>query len=73
MIKKLVTWLYLKVVYLPEFKKKVERMYPNAEITYSTRVEEDQGDGLVGVIVDQERVMRQAWFERERIPDARLH
>ena len=73
MIKKFVTWLYLKVVYLPEFKKKVERMYPNAEITYSTRIEEDQGDGLVGVIVDQERVMRQAWFERERIPDAHLH
>ncbi len=70
MIKKLITWIYLRVVYLPEFKKKVEAAYPDANITYTTRIEEDP------VLPDRElegRIMRQAWFERERIPDDHLH
>ena len=63
MIKKLVSWLYLKVVYMPEFKRKVEEAYPDAEITYSTRVESPL----------ERQIMRQACFERERIPDDHLH
>ncbi len=67
MIKKFVTWLYLKVVYLPLFKEKIEKQYPDARITYSTRIEDDYDPELEG------RIMRQAWFERERIPDDHLH
>lgn len=67
MIKKLVTWIYLRIVYLPEFKKKVEKMYPDANITYSTKVEEHYDHELAG------QMMRQACFERERIPNDHLH
>ena len=66
MIKKLVSWIYLKVVYLPEFKKKVEEQYPDAEITYTTRIESYDHEL-------ETRIMRQACFERERIPNDHLH
>ncbi len=67
MIKKFVTWLYLRVVYLPDFKKKVERMYPDAKITYSTRIEDDYDYEL------ERRIMRQAELERKWISDDNLH
>lgn len=68
MIKSLVTWLYLRIVYLPEFKKKVENMYPDADISYShTR------EGYILTEDVDSKIMRQARFERERIPNDQLH
>lgn len=68
-IKKLISWLYVKVVFLPEFKKKMEKQYPHAKITYDIQNEE-----VVMRDADwNHRLMRQAWFERERIPNDHLH
>ena len=56
----------MRVVYLPEFKKRVEKQYPGATVT--CQLEE-------GYVTGQARLqlLRQAWFERERIPDDHLH
>ena len=66
MIQKFVSWLYLKVVYMPEFKKKMKQAYPDAEIVYTTRTESYDHEM-------EERILRQACFERERIPNDHLH
>ncbi len=67
MIKKLVSWLYLKVVYLPDLKKKIEADHPGVKVTYTNKVQ-DYADWEL-----EQRWMRQAWFERERIPNDHLH
>jgi len=65
MIKTFISWLYLKVVYMPALKEKIEKQYPGAKVTCSHKTVEDPE--LEG------RLMRQACFERERIPDDHLH
>ena len=67
MIKKLVSWLYLKVVYLPSLKAKIEADNPGVRVTYTNKAE-DYTDWEF-----EQRLMRQAWFERERIPNDHLH
>ncbi len=67
MIKKFVTWLYLKVVYLPTLKEQIEEEYPGAKVTCTSRIKDTRDYELEG------RIYRQACFERERIPDDHLH
>lgn len=67
MIKKFVTWLYLRVVYLPLFREKIEKQYPGAKVTYSTATEDYYDDEL------KRRIMRQAELERKWISDDHLH
>jgi len=70
MIKKLVTWLYLKVVYLPALKAKIEAEHPGTKVTCTGRMAEPEIDDDPEL---ENRIMRQAWFERERIPNDHLH
>ena len=67
MIKKFIRWLYLRVVYLPDLKAKIEADHPGVKVIYTNKAE-DYADWE-----QEQQVMRQAWFERERIPDAHLH
>ena len=67
MIKKFVTWLYLKVVYLPTLKGKIQQEYPGVKVTCTGSIKDSYDYELEG------RIMRQACFERERIPDDHLH
>ena len=67
MIKTFVSWLYLKIVYLPALKEKIEKEYPGAKVTCTSRIEDTRDYEL------ENRIMRQAEFERERIPNDRLH
>ena len=68
MIKKFVSWLYMKVVYLPALKAKIEAEHPGVKVTCTGRLAEDDYDPEL-----ENRIMRQAWFERERIPNDHLH
>ena len=70
MIKKFVSWLYMNVVYLPLLKEKIEADYPGVKVTCTGRVAETEIDDDPEL---ENRIMRQAWFERERIPDDNLH
>ncbi len=67
MIKKFISWLYLKVVYLPDLKEKIEADHPGVKVIYTNKAQ-DFTDWEF-----EQRLMRQACFERERIPNAHLH
>ena len=69
MIKKLVSWLYMKVVYLPTLKEKIEADNPGVKVTCTGRIAEEYSYDCEL----ENRIMRQAWFERERIPNDHLH
>ena len=74
MIKKLVSWLYLKIVYLPTLKAKIEAGNPGVKVTCRGRLADTDLEAQSAYNYELEnRIIRQAWFERERIPDVRLH
>ena len=58
-MKRFISWLYYRIVYLPEMKKKLKQYYPEANIT----VRRGSNDPLT----------RQAEREREWISDDELH
>ncbi len=59
LMKRFISWLYYRIVYLPEMEKKLKQYYPEANIT----VRRGSNDPLT----------RQAEREREWISDDELH
>jgi len=67
MMKRLISWLYTKYVFLPAMEEKLRQMYPGAKI-------EVRSSDRNGIVIEEENPQyRQTARERERIPDDRLH
>ena len=64
MIKRFVYWLYMRVVYLPELKKKIKAQYPGVRI--SCKIKDLDRD------LEVKQVQKAQW-EREWIPDDKLN
>jgi len=76
-MKKFVSWLYYRIIYLPEMKKKLKEHYPDAKIT----VRRAKTPSDEGILIEPEDIQeqgspaqyRQAERERKWISDDQLH
>jgi len=66
MLRKFVTWLYYKVVFLPDLHKRIKNSGPSITISCSPE-SMDEAKMIVKALE------RQAMAEREWIPDERLN
>ena len=66
MITRLITWLYVRYVYMPALREKLKKTYPHADVVLSDK----NGVSVNGLCSKQ---MARAEYERKYIPDNKLH